>query len=190
MMVSVNLLPWREERRLLRDKKLLGAGVFYWLACVAVILLMLSALSDSAENQNRRNQFLTAQNEKLDQEIESIEKLKKNKETLLYRINVVQNLQDNRSQIVHVFDDMVRKLPKGVTLDIVSKDAKLIKLTGRAQSNSRVSELMNRLDSSLWFGETDLTVVNVTDEENNKISQFELVVIEKDLLANKETGDN
>ncbi len=180
-MSGINLLPWREDQRQRRDKRLLGMSIFYWLACIAGVFLMLSAISKSVNDQDSRNQYLQGQTAKLNRQIQDIEKLKDDKEELLSRIEVVQNLQDNRVQIVHVYDDMVRKLPRGVTLDVMSKEDKEIKLTGRAQSNARVSELMNRLDSSLWFGKSDLSVVNVTDDQNNKLSQFELVVTEKNL---------
>ncbi|MFT5259098.1 MAG: type IV pilus assembly protein PilN [Saprospiraceae bacterium] len=184
-MGSVNLLPWREERRYRRDKRLLGVSIIYWLVCAAIVILMLSSISGSVSSQNKRNQFLIGHNARLNVEIKDVEQLKEDKIELLARIEIIQNLQDNRVQIVHVLDDMVRKLPSGVTLDVMSKQDKKIKLIGRAQSNSRVSELMNYLDSSLWFGKSDLTVVNVTDEENNKLSQFELAVTEKNLSAGK-----
>ena len=139
---------------------------------------MLSAVSSLVNDQDTRNQYLSKQNAKINTQIRSSEVLKEKKKELLSRIEIVQNLQDNRVQIVHVFDDMVRKLPRGVTLDVMSKQNDQIKLIGRAQSNARVSELMNRLDSSLWFGKSDLSVVNVTDRDNNKLSQFELTVTE------------
>ncbi len=139
---------------------------------------MLSAVSSLVNDQDARNQYLSKQNAKINTQIRSSEALKEKKKELLSRIEIVQNLQDNRVQIVHVFDDMVRKLPRGVTLDVMSKQNDQIKLIGRAQSNARVSELMNRLDSSLWFGKSDLSVVNVTDRDNNKLSQFELTVTE------------
>lgn len=178
-MNSVNLLPWREERRQRKDKCLLGMSIFYWLICLVAAFLFLSAIVKLVTDQDNRNQYLITQNAKLKSQIRSIEELKESKQELLSRIQIVQNLQDNRVQIVHLFDDMVRKLPSGVTLDVMSKENERIKLVGRAQSNARVSELMNRLDSSLWFGKSDLSVVKVTDEDNNKLSEFELAVTEK-----------
>jgi type IV pilus assembly protein PilN len=79
---------------------------------------------------------------------------------------------------VHVFDEIVRSLPKGVTLDKMSKKSREIHLQGRAQSNSRVSELMNQADSSQFFGGSTLNVVALTDSNGTDIREFEVVLTE------------
>lgn len=178
-MISANLLPWREEQRQKRDKKLLFGASIFWAICLAVSAQFYLKATDRLTDQNARNTYLKGEITKVDEEIKELEQLQIEKDALLSRIDVVQRLQHDRQQIIHIFDDMVRKLPKGTTLDSITKSSRKIALTGRAQSNSRVSELMNRLDTSQWFGESNLTVVNVKDEDNNQLSQFELKIVEK-----------
>ncbi len=178
-MISANLLPWREERRQKKDRKILVGAAIFWVLCLAIAGQLFLKATNKLADQDARIMFLKDEIEKVDKEIAELERLQDDKNELLSRIDVVQRLQHDRQQIVHVFDDMVRKLPKGTTLDTVTKSGRVINLTGRAQSNSRVSELMNRLDSSEWFGESNLTVVSVKDEDNNQLSQFELKIVEK-----------
>ncbi len=183
-MANINLLPWREARRARDDKRMLVLSVLFWALCLIAGFLAISNINGNLKNQQARNNFLVQQNAKLNREIKDIEKLQSEKQELVGRIEVIQNLQQDRMQIVHVFDDIVRKLPAGITLDTMSKKDKEIRLKGRAQSNSRVSELMNQLDTSQWFGESDLAVVSLKATRDQQIGDselrdFEVAVTEK-----------
>jgi len=73
-------------------------------------------------------------------------------------------------------DDLVRKLPEGVYFESAERKDGVILLNGIAQSNGRVSSLMRNLDSSEWFSNPSLTLVDVTDSGNTRISRFDLKV--------------
>lgn len=178
-MANINLLPWREEQRAQQDKKLFIASILFWGLCIAAGFLAFGNISGRLDDQRARNQYLLEQNSRLNREIKDIEKLQQEKQELIERIDVIQNLQQDRVQIVHVFDDIVRKMPPGVTLDKMRKDDSEIQLFGRAQSNSRVSELMNQLDSSRWFGNSDLSIVSLKETDDGKLSEFEVAITEK-----------
>lgn len=178
-MSNINLLPWREERRARKDKQLLFSSFMFWAGCLLVGFLALQYLDGKLADQRERNSYLQRENAKLNQKISEIEKLRAEKQELIGRIDVIQGLQQDRMQIVHVLDDVVRVLPAGVTLDRLSKRSKVISLAGRAQSNSRVSELMNQADTSRWFGQSNLSVVSLKETEDSTVSEFELVINEK-----------
>ena len=188
-MSNINLLPWREVQRAKNDKKLLVASFVFWGACGLVGFLALQHISGILEYQRERNQFLVAENSKLNRKIADIKKLQAEKQDLVGRIDVIQGLQQDRIHIVHVFDDIVRKLPAGVTLDKMSKKSRKIHLKGRAQSNSRVSELMNQANSSLFFGSSNLNVVALKDSSGKDLREFEVVLTEayegKDIAEEK-----
>ncbi len=177
-MSNINLLPWREAQRVRNDKKLLVASFLFWAACGLVGFLALQNLNGKLEYQRERNQFMVHENSKLNREIADIKKLQAEKQDLVSRIDVIQDLQQDRIQIVHVFDDIVRKLPSGVTLDKMSKKAREIHLKGRAQSNSRVSELMNKANSSQFFGRSNLNVVALKNSSGTDLREFDLVLTE------------
>lgn len=188
-MSNINLLPWREAQRARNNKKMLVSSIMFWLACGVAGLLALQNINAQLDGQDARNQYLMQQNAKLNRKIQDIQRLEQEKQELFGRIDVIQNLQKDRIHIVHVFDDIVRKLPAGVTLDKMSKRAKSIHLNGRAQSNSRVSELMNKADSSQFFGHSNLNVVALQGANDSDIREFEVVLTEASTGSNTEQGE-
>ena len=94
-------------------------------------------------------------------------------------MRVIQQLQSDRTQVVHLFDDLVRKMPEGVYLTTFKQAGPIITLTGNAQSNARVSALMRNLDASDWYAKPDLDVINVKTKGNDRVSEFTLRVNQK-----------
>ena len=179
MTTKINLLPWREIRRREKDRQLLSASIGTWILMAAVVFYAQWYMNDEIDHQKIRNSFLTSEISKLDKQIKEIEDLKKRREALLARMEIIQKLQADRTKIVHVFDDLVRKLPKGVYLTRFTKKKDAMGLEGYAQSNARVSSLMNSLDSSEWFTNPNLDVINVTPQGGSRISKFSLKVREE-----------
>ena len=186
-MRNINLLPWREERRQEKERQFLSVSMGIWLLSAVMVFGGYSLMVDRIDNQNNRNQFLRTEINKLEQQIKEVNQLKKRKEAMLARMEIIQQLQRNRTQIVHVFDDMVRKLPKGVSFTKLNKKANTITLTGLAQSNARISALMNNLDSSDWFTNPSLEVINVKPKDGNRISKFILKVKEQKEVGTDKT---
>ena len=136
-------------------------------------------VSNLIENQEKRNQFLEAEIKKVDEEIKEIRELQAARAALLARMRVIQQLQLDRTQVVHLFDDLVRQTPEGVYFTSLKQSGKAITLQGNAQSNARVSALMRKLDASDWFATPELDVINVTPKGNERISVFTLRVNQK-----------
>ena len=125
-MSGINLLPWREERRIAKDRQLLTTAVLIWVLCAVSVFGGYSYLGLLQENQNKRNSYLNSEISKLDEKIKEINKLRSRKDNLIARMQVIQNLQSERTQVVHLLDDMVRKLPDGVYFDTVEKREKVL----------------------------------------------------------------
>lgn len=179
MTTRINLLPWREIRRREKDRQLLSASIGTWILMGVLVFYAQWYMNDVIDHQKNRNGFLRTEITKLDKAIKEIEDLKRRKEALLARMEIIQKLQSDRTKIVHVFDDLVRKLPKGVYLTQFTKKKNAMGLEGFAQSNARVSALMNSLDASDWFINPNLNVINVTPQGGSRISKFSLKVHEE-----------
>lgn len=179
MATRINLLPWRELRRQEQDRQLLSVSIGAWVLMGLIVFYAAYHMNGLIEYQNRRNDYLRTEIAKLDTQIKEINQLKERKQALIARMEIIQQLQRDRTQIVHVFDDLVRKLPKGVYLTGLAKKGKRITLKGMAQSNARVSHLMNNLDSSEWFTNPDLDIVDARKEGGEQVSQFTLRVNEQ-----------
>ncbi len=178
MSADINLLPWREEQRRFRDIQMMVLAIIVWVACVVLVGMSVYYIQSKQENQKTRNNYLKTENSKLDEQLKEVKELKSKKDNMVARMEVIQNLQRKRNQIVHLFDDIVRKLPEGVYFQVLTKHANQIAIEGTAQSNARVSQLMNDLDSSEWFTKPDLNVITVKASESVRLSQFQLNVFE------------
>src|SRR3989344_5303627 len=95
---------------------------------------------------------------------------------VIARMNVIYQLQGDRTQVVHLFDELARKLPDGVYLASLKHSASTIALQGVAQSNARVSALMRNLAASDWFTEPELEVITVKAKGSERVSEFSLKV--------------
>lgn len=184
-MNGINLLPWREERRRARDRQMLSSSVLIWILCCTVVFGGYSYLNLLQDNQRDRNRYLTDEINKLNEKIKEINGLRERKDSLIARMEVIQNLQRQRTQVVYLFDDMVRKLPDGIYFDSLEKKGQRISFKGTAQSNARVSSLMDRLDSSDWFSDPDLSVINVAPTQGVRLSQFDLKISQRKTLRGK-----
>ncbi|MCR6700504.1 MAG: PilN domain-containing protein [Dokdonella sp.] len=155
-MAKINLLPWRVERRKQREREfyvLLGATAVAGVLAVLLGYLMMGAKID---NQNARNARLTAEIKKLDEQIKEIEELDRTRSRLLTRKNAIEQLQANRSQMVHLFDEIVKTIPDGTRLTGLKQSGDMLTLEGNAESNARVASYMRNIDKSPWMGRSDL----------------------------------
>ena len=189
-MARINLLPWRAERRKQRQKEfmtMLGAS-----AILAVVLafLIISYYNGQISGQTERNTFVREQIAKVDTQIEEIKALDEKKSKLLARKEVIEQLQANRSKMVHLFDSLVRTIPDGVVLTSVKQEGDKLTLQGRSQSNARVSTYMRSLETSGWMTRPDLSIIEARDGEPGLPYSFTLTVMLANPHAPKdENGD-
>jgi type IV pilus assembly protein PilN len=175
-MARINLLPWRVERRKQRQKEfgiLLGLSA---LGAVLVSFLMVLYYSGQISGQNERNKYLQDQIELVQKQIDEIKLLDEKKAKLLARKEIIEKLQANRSQMVHLFDSLVRTIPDGVVLTSIKQDQETLTLEGRAQSNARVSTYMRNLEGSGWMTNPDLSIIEAKGEDRALPNQFKLSV--------------
>jgi type IV pilus assembly protein PilN len=174
MMARINLLPHREERRkLARQHFFVIAGGTAVLGAL-VVVAMHGFYAAKIDTQAERNRFLKSEIAKLDKEIAEINKLKDEIQALLARKQVIETLQADRAQTVHLLDELVRQMPEGVYLKSVAQKGRNINVVGYAQSNARVSTLMRNIESSPWLTSPGLVEVKATNVEKRRVSEFNL----------------
>jgi type IV pilus assembly protein PilN len=175
-MARINLLPWRAERRKSRQKEFAGMLGLAALAGILVAFLIVSFYNGRISSQNGRNEFLRGEITKVDAQIKEIEELDQKKSKLLARKEVIEQLQSNRSQMVHLFDSLVRTIPDGVTLTAIKQEGDILTLSGRSQSNARVSTYMRTLESSGWMTKPDLNIIEAKGANPGLPYEFTLKV--------------
>lgn len=171
-MPRINLLPWREEERKKRQRDFgvaLAGGV---VAAAAVILLTMFAYNQMISNQESRNERLTQEIATIQARIEEIDGLERQKERLLARMEIIEQLQKSRPEIVHLFDEMARQLPEGVYLTGMKQTGSRVEVRGVAQSSTRVSAFMRSIDASEWMGNPEVDRVETTQSGASRQAEF------------------
>jgi type IV pilus assembly protein PilN len=138
---------------------------------IAIWFALHSMLLGKIENQTARNSLLESEIVELDKQIEDIKKLREQTAQLLARKKVVESLQANRAEAVHLLDELVRQLPDGVYLSAVKQAGQKVAITGFAQSNARVATLMRNLESSPWLEQAALVEVRTALQLNVDITR-------------------
>jgi len=179
--VRINLLPHRAQKRQARKRQFVSLAVLLAIAAVAVVGLVHLVLATQIDRQNARNKLLKTEIVKLDDQIKEIDKLRDQIQQVLARKQVVENLQSNRNEAVHLLDQMVRQLPDGIYLKSIRENGTKVQIIGYAQSNARVSTLMRNIESSPWITKPDLVQTQLvpmpgTNNRNadQKVNEFTL----------------
>ena len=175
-MTMINLLPWREEQRQDQKKQFLVVLGMTALAAVIIIILMHVQMQGKIDYQLSRNNYLQREIEKVDEEIKEIKELQKVRRSLVERMEVIQDLQGSRPEIVHLFTELVSTVPNGVYLESLQQTGSNLLINGQAESNARVSTYMRNLAASEWLKDPNLTVIEIEDITVTRISTFTLTV--------------
>jgi len=166
-MARINLLPWRVERRKQRQQDfymMLGLSA---LAAALFSFFIIAYFSGQISGQNDRNAYLQGEIDKVQKQIDEIKLLDEKKAKLLARKAVIEKLQVNRYQMVHLFDSLVRTIPDGVVLTSIKQEGELLTLAGRSQSNTRVATYLRNLEGSGWMTNPDVTVIEARSAADN-----------------------
>ncbi len=164
-MPRINLLPWRDTLRKEREQRflaILGAALGITALVFGGIHLYIAGLIG---NQEARNKLLTTEIKKAEEQIKEIEDLDEKKVNLIKRMETIQILEENRPLVVHLFDELVRKVPDGVYFTNMKQEGAKVTLQGIAQSDARVSSLMTNLDSSEWLTSPLIHIIEKKEEK-------------------------
>ncbi|KAE9644584.1 PilN domain-containing protein [Pseudomonas sp. PB106] len=176
-MARINLLPWREERREERRKRFLLALIGVVVGSIGAVLIADQVYSSAIQRQMARNDYIGKQIAVVDERIKQISELKAHRQQLVERMRIIQDLQGNRQISGRIFDQLARTLPDGVYFTDVKMSGKTLSISGAAESNNRVSELMRNLDASDWFDAPSLNEVKATTAgQVDQANTFELTV--------------
>lgn len=176
-MIRINLLPHREEKRKARRQQfyvLLGlisvlAGVIWFLG--------FTVINREINQQNEKNEFLKREIASLDKEIAEIKKIQEQTNALLARKRVIEALQANRTETVHLMNELAKQVPEGIYLRTLAQTGNKITLTGYAQSNARITTLMNNLDESPLLEQSTLVETKSDLVNNRRLNAFSITTV-------------
>jgi len=160
-MAHINLLPWREEQRQEQTRQFATVAALSLVLTGAAIFMVHVAFNNQTSHQQFRNKILQDEIKTLDASLKQIETLEETKDQLLARMDIIQSLQQQRPQIVHLFDDFVRTVPEGIYLTSIKQQGVHLTIQGVAESNGRVSAYMRNIDASGWMATPKLKVIEM-----------------------------
>ncbi len=172
-MAHLNLLPWRAELRRQQQKDFVTVTAFGVLITFLLLLLLHLEINSRIDYQNERNKYIQSEIASLDSKIKEIQDLEIKRKRLLAKMEVIQELQASRPEIVHLFDELGRTIPEGLYLTDLSQSDKNLIVNGMAQSNARISAYMRNLESSAWLKDPVLNIIEtkVESKDNRKERQ-------------------
>lgn len=189
-MMRINLLPWREARRLQRQRDLIAMLVGVALLACGIMFLVHIEIANRIEFQQERNEYLRGEIARLKKAAEELAELQKAKSRLVDRIKVIQQLQASRPGMVRMLDELVRLLPQDIFLTSFKTADKRVTLIGTARNDQIISEFMREIRNSSLFGEPVLQVIQQKDVNNVQARVFELSIPLKLQAEQEDMGGN
>lgn len=179
-MPTINLLPWRAEERLRRNKEFITLVAAVTLMALIAALAAWSYFNNELEEQRDANALITQENNRLDAALTEIDSLEQRRADIISRMSVIQDLQGRRPVPVRLWDDIAKAIPPALYLNNLKREGDLITLTGLADNPNVVSSLIRNLDSSSWMGNSavrniqqNITAYEPTPELNTTVTAGE-----------------
>ena len=179
-MILINLLPYRETRRLARKRAFFAGMVASAVGGLGLVVFCLSFVTQLTSLQETRNEYLRAEIKKLEGQIRDIATLRVEIEALKARQRAIEDLQTDRNVPVHLLNELVKHVPDGLYLKSAVQSGGGVVLSGIAQSNERVSELLrNTSQNGVWLGRPELieikaTSVGTTPRDSARVYEFSM----------------
>ena len=173
-MPRINLLPWREQERKVRRREFMVALGGAAIAAIIFVIGGKLLYASWIDSQTAKNELLKKEIVKLDAQIADIQDLENRKQRLVARMEIIEKLQRQRPEIVHLFDELVKTVPEGVYLTSLKQTGKKLEMKGVAQSSTRVSTFVRNIDGSVWMDNPQLQVVESAKDSPNGGSSFTL----------------
>lgn len=173
-MIRINLLPYREERRKARRQQFYGLVGMITVLAVLIVFLVYTVIAGYIAAQQSKNELLKKEIAVLDQQIEQIKRLKEQTQALLARKQIIESLQRDRAEAVHLLSELVKQMPEGVYLKSLKQDGAKLSLSGYAQSNARVSTLMRNIEASPWMEKPQLIEIKAVMIDKRRLNEFSM----------------
>lgn len=150
-MTSINLLPWREERKEKRKREFLATCILVSILGLMAAFVAYMYFDQILKGQNEANQRVVAANQELDVKLKELDGLKEQRQEVIDRMKLIQDLQGVRPVTVHVFDELAKSVPDNMYLTKFSRIGDQFVIEGKAQDPQVVSDFLKKLGATPWF---------------------------------------
>ena len=173
-MIRINLLPHREEKRKAKRQQFFVLVGLISILAGLIVFLGYTVIGGYVSSQEERNAFLKKEIAVLDKQLEEIKRLKEQTQSMLARKQIIESLQADRAEAVHLLNELVKQMPEGVYIKSLKQDGRKISMVGYTQSNARVSTLMRNLEASPWLEKPELVEIKAVTLDRKRVNEFAL----------------
>lgn len=167
-MNAINLLPWREELKKIKNR-IFYASLSIFIAGSSLLIIILHVILSTWVMREKANiEYLSKEESVLRKKVQEIQGLQDNKKQLLHQMNVIESVQEKRSQVVQLLDLLAHKVPEGITLTSISRKIEKIFIKGMSETNAHISNFLKNLEGSKGFSDVKLLEVT-TDKKAYKL---------------------
>ncbi len=173
-MITINLLPIREKKRIEEVKsELIFAGVGLLLAIFVVALLHLHATAKVAE-LNRKIENGRREITILDRRIGEVKKLDKIKKDIKRKIKIIEKLESQRGKACELFVSLSNSIPNYAWLRSIKEDEMGVEMEGMATDPNTVALFMKNLEDTQLFSKISLVSLTTVRRKELKFKRFKL----------------
>lgn len=175
-MATINLLPWREEAKRQRQVQfnVMAGGTF--VVAALIVILITTVIDNAIEVQHKKNQYVKTEIAIVDQKIKQIKELRKAKDDLKKRMDLIERLQNTRNLSTHLLDTIASVIAPGVYLNSVERHGSSISFKGLAESNNHLANLLRNIENSRWLKNPLVQHINAKTDEVRQLNSFSLRV--------------
>ncbi len=174
-MLKINLLPVRQlKKRAKAIQELMGMLLLFILILTAVGIV---GFFQSQNIAGLETKIQTLQNEKnsYNTTLQRIAKLKKDREEIVRKIEIIKKLKSDSSLTVRVLDEVANKVDnQRMWLDSLQQQNSSLRLSGVALDNQTIAQFMDNLKESPFVQDVTLTNSSLKVVSGRNLKSFEL----------------
>jgi type IV pilus assembly protein PilN len=174
-MLKINLLPIRQlKRRAKAQSQLMGMAALFVLTLLVIFLVgylqyqKVNGLEKDISSLNVKKQSYTPT-------LNKIAQLKKDREELNKKTEIIKQLKVDSSLTVHVIDEIAAKLDnQRMWLESLQQQGGSLSLSGVALDNQTIAQFMDNLKTSPFVKDVSLTNSSLKVVSGRNLKGFEL----------------
>jgi type IV pilus assembly protein PilN len=171
-MITINLLPVRENRKKEAERRTLLVAGAVVVGTLLVILVVHAIISAKISNVNDQIRSTQADLDKLNKVIGDVSAFKKSKEDIQKKLDVIHDLEASRGGPVHILDELASKLPEKIWLTALTEENGSLTLQGTSIDNETIATYMTRLGQSPYLKDIELERSELKEGQSVKLNEF------------------
>jgi type IV pilus assembly protein PilN len=177
-MVTLNFLPWREIKRE-RDRQMVIVAMFLMLTFILGLFIFSHGYCVyQKEQQILRNQFLQQAVVRLEPSVRKHQLLFAKRKVLLAEAAKVNQLQQQKTVLLHLFDELTRIIPLDLYLTQLDQKVERVTMSGVVSSQTVLADFMHVIEKNHWIRHPTLVEVNTRDNVHEFKLHCELALME------------